>query len=156
MHSCNCWFHFLLLFFFTKLHCNTIEPTKCTTTCVPYEDLDQPVKSESSLGTLRVAKGLAYSKPNVNHLIRLGESSLGAHITSKVLSCCGSLLQSILDNVNTDISESPLISKNIGINHGFSCSNLHRVPRKVFEHEPCGASVQTPSKGLMLMRMLMH
>ena len=34
---------------------------------------------------------------------------------------------------------------NIGINHGFSCINIRRVPRKVFEREPAGTR-----------RMLMH
>ena len=27
---------------------------------------------------------------------------------------------------------------NIGINHGFECINIRRVPRKVFEHEAEG------------------
>ena len=36
------------------------------------------------------------------------------------------------------LDDSLLIFANIGINHGFSCINIRRVPRKVFEHEPTG------------------
>ena len=36
---------------------------------------------------------------------------------------------------------------NIGINHGFSCINICRVPRKLFEHEEARPSAQTSSDG---------
>ena len=36
---------------------------------------------------------------------------------------------------------------NIGITHGFSCINICRVPRKLFEHEAARPSVQTSSEG---------
>ena len=37
---------------------------------------------------------------------------------------------------------------NIGITHGFSCINICRVPRKLFEHEVARPSVQISSEGL--------
>ena len=36
---------------------------------------------------------------------------------------------------------------NIGITHAFSCVNICRVPRKLFEHEAVRPSVQTTSEG---------
>ena len=35
----------------------------------------------------------------------------------------------------------------IGITHGFSCINICRVPRKLFEHEAARPSVQISSEG---------
>ena len=40
---------------------------------------------------------------------------------------------------------------NIGINHGFECINIRRVPRKVFEHE---AECSNTFRGTR--RMLIH
>ena len=37
--------------------------------------------------------------------------------------------------------------KNIGITHVFSCINICRVPRMLFEHEADRPSVQTSSEG---------
>ena len=37
--------------------------------------------------------------------------------------------------------------ENIGITHVFSCVNICRVPRKLFEHKAVRPSVQTPSEG---------
>ena len=39
-----------------------------------------------------------------------------------------------------------LFSTNIGITHVFSCINICRVPRKLFEHEAVRPSVQTSSE----------
>ena len=36
---------------------------------------------------------------------------------------------------------------NIGITHVFSCINICRVPKKLFEHEAIRPSVQTSSEG---------
>ena len=36
---------------------------------------------------------------------------------------------------------------NIGITHVFSCINICRVPRKLFEHKAVRPSVQTSSEG---------
>ena len=36
---------------------------------------------------------------------------------------------------------------NIGITHVFSCINICRVPRKLFEHEAVRPSVQTSPEG---------
>ena len=39
------------------------------------------------------------------------------------------------------------INNNIGITHVFSCINICRVSRKLFEHEAVRPSVQTSSEG---------
>ena len=39
------------------------------------------------------------------------------------------------------------LCENIGITHVFSCTNICRVPRKLFEHEAVRPDVQTSSEG---------
>ena len=41
----------------------------------------------------------------------------------------------------------PTLTSSIGITHGFSCTNICRVPRKLFEHETARPSVQISSEG---------
>ena len=55
-------------------------------------------------------------------------------------------LSSVTGTIKLKVSSS-LWVQNIGIIHVFSCINICRVPRKLFEHEAARPTVQTSSKG---------
>ena len=52
-----------------------------------------------------------------------------------------------LQDCKKNVKLAKMFIANIGITHVFSCINICRVPRKLFEHEAARPSVQTSSKG---------
>ena len=42
------------------------------------------------------------------------------------------------------------VSENIGISHGFSCNDICRVPRKLFEHEAASSNILRGTRKMLL------
>ena len=52
-----------------------------------------------------------------------------------------------LSHMGKNVGNPDLVCENIGITHVFSCINICRVHRKLFEHEGVRLSVQTSTEG---------